>query len=273
LEKQINPEKAPFSELIRLIERLRGRDGCPWDRKQTPQSLAVYLIEEAYELVEAIQSGNPDAVREELGDVVFILFFIAALYQERDHFDILETILANTRKMRNRHPHVFGDASVNSVEDVRRNWNRIKAAEKKDRGDDSLLDSVPKNLPALMRAYRISERAARTGFDWDDLAGVLNKAEEEWQELKVELAKDAETFNPQDVALEFGDVLFTLTNVARFAGIHPETALSAATRKFENRFGYMERMAAGMGKSFESLDYDDMHALWEKAKERSDRKS
>ena len=265
----MSPEDSPFKGLIRLIEHLRGENGCPWDRKQTPQTLSVYLIEEVYELVDAIQSGNPEAVNEELGDVLFLIFFLAAMYQEKGHFDIRETVFANTRKMRNRHPHVFGNTTVDSAEDVRRNWHQIKAAEKSKPESASRLDSVPSQLPALMRAYRISERAARTGFDWDDMGGVLNKAEEEWQELKTELARDASAFNSKDVALEYGDVLFTLTNVARFAGIHPETALSAATRKFENRFTHMERMCSEMGKHFEDLTFDEMHALWFKAKEQT----
>ena len=262
----MNPETSPFKGLIRLIEHLRGENGCPWDRKQTPQSLSIYLVEEVYELVEALQAGNPEDVCEELGDVLFLIFFLAAMYKEQDHFDIREVVMANTRKMRKRHPHVFGDTIVDSVENVRQNWHQIKAAEKNSPPKAPLLDSVPKKLPALMRAYRISERAARTGFDWDDMGGVLDKAEEEWQELKTELAREAPAFNPKDVALEFGDVLFTLTNVARVANIHPETALSAATRKFEKRFAYMERVSRETGKSFEDLSVDEMHVLWLEAK-------
>jgi len=269
LENALNACKSPFDELIQLIERLRGKDGCSWDRKQTPQSLAVYLIEETYELVEAIQSGTHEAVREEVGDVLFLLFFIASQYQELGHFDIHDTARLNAKKMINRHPHVFGNATADTPEEVRQNWTKIKAAEKKGRNDASLLESVPKKLPALMRAYRISERAAQTGFDWDDIAGVMKKAEEEWQELKIELAKDAAKLDRRDVALEFGDVLFTLTNVARFAKIHPETALSAATQKFERRFNYMERISEGNGLKFENLSYSEMHSLWNQAKEHS----
>lgn len=263
----MNPETSPFKGLIRLIERLRGENGCPWDRKQTPQTMSVYLVEEVYELVEAIQNNSTADVCEELGDVLFLLFFLAAIYREQGRFDILEAVEANIRKMRNRHPHVFGDTTADSAEDVRKKWHQIKAAEKDSRKDASALDSVPHKLPALMRAYRISERAARTGFDWDDMGGVLDKAEEEWQELKTELARDASAFNRADAALEFGDVLFTLTNVARFADIHPETALSAATRKFEKRFAYMERLSKDKGKTFEELTFDDMQALWLQAKE------
>ena len=175
----MNPEASPFQELIRLIEHLRGEDGCPWVRKQTPQTLAIYLIEEVYELVEAIQSGNPEAVREELGDVMFLLFFLASINQGQGHFDIQEAVIANTRKMRNRHPHVFGDTTVKSAEEVRQNWHQIKATEKNSQNDTSLLDSIPKKLPALMRAYRMSERAARTGFDWNDIGGALDKTEED----------------------------------------------------------------------------------------------
>jgi len=266
LEKQIDSEAPPFGKLIHLIEKLRGEGGCPWDRKQTPQSLAVYLIEEAHELVEAIRSEDAEAVCEELGDVMFLLFFLAAIYKENGEFDVLKAVSKNVVKMRNRHPHVFGNATVDSAEDVSRNWSRIKAAEKPDRGDGSLLDAIPKTLPALMRAYRVSSRAARTGFDWNDLEGVMSQAEEEWRELKAELEKDADGFNRENVALEFGDVLFTLTNVARFAGIHPDTALDASIRKFERRFHRMERHAFKMEQKFEDLEYDDMHELWERAK-------
>jgi len=262
----MSPKTSPFEGLIQLIEHLRGDNGCPWDRKQTPQTLSVYLIEEVYELVEAIQSGSPEDVSEEAGDVLFLIFFLAAMYQEKGDFDIREAVDANIRKMRNRHPHVFGDTTVDSAEDVRQKWHQIKAAEKTKQKSTSLLDSVPRQLPALMRAYRISERAARTGFDWDDMGGVLNKAEEEWQELKTELARDASAFNREDVAIEYGDVLFTLTNVARFANIHPETALSAATRKFEKRFAHMEGMSGKTGRRFEDLSFDEMHALWLQAK-------
>ena len=144
----MTPETSPFMGLIRLIAQLRGKNGCPWDRKQTPQTLSVYLIEEVYELVEAIQSGNPQAVCEELGDVLFLIFFLAAMYQEQGHFDIRETVIANTRKMRDRHPHVFGKTTVDSAEDVRQQWHQIKAAEKNQSQNASLLDSVPRKIRA-----------------------------------------------------------------------------------------------------------------------------
>jgi len=270
LEEKIDTGASPFDQLIQLIEHLRGENGCPWDQKQTPQSSSVYLIEEAYELVEAIQSEASEAVQEELGDVLFLLFFIAAQYQSSGFFDIQDAAYKNVQKMVNRHPHVFGDTQAHTPEEVRRNWIKIKKSEKKGHGDDSVLDSVPGQLPALMRAYRVSERAARTGFDWDDLSGVIKKAEEEWHELKTELAKDPADMNLQDVALEFGDVLFTLTNVARFAKIHPETALTAATNKFERRFKYMEKRSKKMGQEFDTLSFDDMQILWKKAKQKSD---
>ena len=257
---------SPFDQLVQLIDCLRGENGCPWDRKQTPQSLSVYIIEEAYELVEAIHSGSPEAVREELGDVLFLLFFIASLYKSDGCFDIHEAAGMNARKMVNRHPHVFGDAKAQTPEEVSRNWTQIKKSEKNGARGDSVLDSVPEKLPALMRAYRVSERAARTGFDWDDLPGVMKKAEEEWQELKSELAKNDAEKDLQDVALEFGDVLFTLTNVARFARIHPETALTASIKKFEKRFKYMETASREMGTEFDSLSFDEMHVLWDRAK-------
>jgi MazG family protein len=244
------PQKNPFETLIELIEILRGDNGCPWDKKQTPKTIALYVIEEIYELFDAIATGNPDEICEELGDVLFQIFFIARLYQEKGLFSIKDVTRLNVEKMTRRHPHVFGKESVQSTETIKR------------APDTSMLDTVPVRLPALMRAYRISERAARTGFDWPDLSGVLQKVEEEWSELKSAL-----TTNDKDqTALEFGDVLFTLMNVARFIRVHPELALAASTQKFVRRFKRMEKVAAEKGRKFNSLTPEEMDVLWEAAK-------
>ena len=255
--------------LIKLIERLRGKNGCPWDKKQTPQTMSVYLLEEIYELVDAIESGNPDDVCEELGDVLFQIFFIARLFQEMGHFDIEDVVRLNTEKMIRRHPHVFGDERVESAHEVKKLWHDIKIKEKNHSQKKSILDSVPVKLPALMRAYRISDRAAGTGFDWDDISGVMKKVEEEWSEFKTELMrKNQAGKNHDSLAMEFGDILFTLVNVARFAYIHPETALTASVKKFEKRFKHMEKAVSEDGKSIESLSKDEMNILWEEAKRR-----
>ncbi|RLC33274.1 MAG: nucleoside triphosphate pyrophosphohydrolase [Deltaproteobacteria bacterium] len=258
-------------DLRRVIETLRGEGGCPWDRKQTPGTLSVYLIEEMYELVDAIASGDPGAVREELGDVLFQIVFIAVLFEEAGNFGIQDVVAANIEKMIRRHPHVYGNEKLDTSEQVRQRWHQIKAMEKKRDDRASLLDSVPDKLPALMKAYRISERAARTGFDWDDMQGVTDKVEEEWSEFKEALGAHAETDSPdnddrRDMAMEFGDLLFTLTNVARFAHIHPETSLNDAIWKFKKRFNYMETVLRKKGSSMDTASRREMDHLWNEAK-------
>jgi tetrapyrrole methylase family protein / MazG family protein len=255
--------------LVRLVERLRGENGCPWDRQQTPQSLAVYLIEEMYELVDAIESGSPAEVCEEIGDVLFHLVFLTRMFQEKDLFDMTSVVRTISEKMIRRHPHVFGTTTVDNTEQVKQRWSEIKKAEKAGSAPASILDSIPVTLPALMRAYRISERAARAGFDWPDMAGVMEKVEEEWAEFKAALA-DGSAREP--VSLEFGDILFTLVNVARFTGLHPETALSGSTRKFGDRFRVMEKELAARGTSIDGAGRETLDRLWEEAKREIDRK-
>lgn len=255
-----------IDSIIELIAKLRGENGCPWDKEQTPKTLAPYLLEEVYELVDAIQSGNPEDVCEELGDVLFHILFIAGLYQEMEHFTIKDVAAANTEKMIRRHPHVFGRRKVSGVDEVRKQWHKIKMQEKNNDPPASLLDSVPAGLPALMRAYRISERAAKTGFDWADIAGVIQKVEEEWAELKAAMSGNKAQKENEQISLEFGDVLFTLVNVARFARIHPETALAGSTKKFEKRFKYMEKAISESRRSLESVPREELEKLWEAAK-------
>ena len=252
--------------LIDLIATLRGENGCPWDRKQTPQTIMIYLVEEVYELFEAIESGSPEQICEELGDVFFQILFIAGLFKESGDFDIEDVARVITEKMIHRHPHVFGNDVVNDAEDVKKRWQKLKMKEKNHAGQNSVLDSVPSKLPALMRAYSIAERAAGTGFDWDDISGVMRQAEEEWSELKTELSVAEGKGNRDKVAMEFGDVLFTLVNVARFAKIHPETALADSTMKFEKRFKYMEKKASESGRVFPAVSRDEKESLWEQAK-------
>lgn len=257
--------------IIELIETLRGENGCPWDKKQTPRTIAVYLVEEIYELVDAIESGNHDNVCEELGDVMFHILFLTVLFREMGHFDIKDVVDVNTEKMTRRHPHVFGKDRVGSAEEVRVRWHKIKMKEKQHVPDSSILDSVPASLPALMRAHRISERAAKTGFDWSDISGVMKKVEEEWTELKTELKGLNKSPKDQDIlALEFGDVLFTLVNLARFANIHPEIALKDSTKKFEKRFKHMEKQISKSQREMESFSQDELNGLWEEAKSKID---
>jgi tetrapyrrole methylase family protein/MazG family protein len=252
---------------LRLVECLLGENGCPWDRKQTPGSLTVYLIEEVFELVDAIESGDADAVCEELGDVLFQLVFVARLFAQDGHFTIDEVIRRNTEKMIRRHPHVFSDAQVSTAEGVRQRWGEIKKAEKGDgKATASVLDSVPAKLPALLRAYRLSERASGTGFDWDDLKGVMDKVGEEWTEFSA--AVSGAPADDGAAEMELGDLLFTLVNVARLARIHPEKSLSRAARKFERRFREMEKMAIDSGRSIDEVPRQEKEQLWEEAKRR-----
>jgi MazG family protein len=261
--KDIGP--ASFEALRRLIATLTGEDGCPWDRKQTPTTLSVYLIEEIYELVDAIAAGDTTAILEELGDVLFQVLFVAYLYEQDRRFTLQQVLERVIGKMIHRHPHVFGSEKVDSAGAVKEQWRRIKQQEKGER--HALLESVPAGLPALMRAYRVSERAAGTGFDWNGLAEVMLQAEQEWKEFKSEVDDGAAAgVNRSKAAMELGDVLFTLVNVARLAGIHPETALCRSTRKFIRRFNWMEAEAMANERPLESLSRDVLDRLWEGAK-------
>ena len=253
--------------LLTLIATLRGKNGCPWDRKQTPASMGVYLAEETFELIDAIQRDDAAAVSEELGDVLFQVFFLAYLFQEAGRLKI-ETVLAeNLEKMVRRHPHVFADRQAETPEAVRIQWDAIKRGEKGGNVNRSVLDSVPAGMPALLRAWRVSERAVAMGFDWQDRGAVMRQAEDEWREFQEELGQpQADGSDRSAVAMEFGDLLFTLVNVARFTQIHPETALTAAIDKFQARFRHMEAAAARAGRSLDRLTRDEMEDLWKKAK-------
>jgi len=267
-QEELTSAPNTLGAVIALIQRLRGKNGCPWDQKQTPQSLAIYLVEEMYELVDAITSGDSKAVCEELGDVIFQVLFISELFSETGAFDLDTAVRCNLEKMVRRHPHVFGDRKVDSTDAVRENWHAIKKEEQKatQREQASLLDSIPASLPALMRSYRVSERAARTGFDWNDLAEVMAKVEEEWDEFKT-AAQSAEDERSRDkAAVEFGDIIFTLSNVARFMKFHPETALTAAINKFEQRFRWMEQNFRRQGQELESATREEMDRAWDVAK-------
>ena len=263
-EDNLGIKERNIKRLIELVETLRGENGCPWDKKQSPKTMAIYLLEEVYELVDAIESGNPDDICEELGDVLFHIFFVAKLFEEMGHFNAGDVARLITEKMIRRHPHVFGSENAENAGDVRKRWHTIKMNEKSHLNNGSVLDSIPGGLPALMRAYRISERAARTGFDWDNIEGVLHKVEEEWSEFQCALNEK----NKVDISVEFGDILFTLVNVARFAAIHPETALKDSIKKFETRFRQMEKNLAESGRNIDSVSRNELDALWEEVKRR-----
>lgn len=234
---KIKSTKDSIKALVALIESLRGENGCPWDQKQTPRSMLVYLIEEIYELADAIESNRAEAVREELGDVLFHIFFITQLFQEKDDFSIDDVARDITAKMIRRHPHVFGAAKVQNTEEVRQNWQKIKQNEKKAFTKKSIIDSVPSNLPALMRAYQIGERTAQYGFNRENRENLLIELESKFDQLKRAI-----DINDTDRTLkDFGSYLFSLINLARLLKIHPETALSGAVKAFEKRFRQMAK--------------------------------
>ena len=259
---KLAPTKSFLDDLIRLVKTLRGKHGCPWDQKQTPRNVAIYLIEEVFELVDAIETGNPEHIREELGDVLFHIVFIARMFQERGEFDLSDVAQSITEKMIRRHPHVFGEENVKTSEEIVENWHKIKLSEKKSTGKQSPLDSVPVQLPALIRAYRISDRAAKTGFDWLEVDEALENVEQELAGLKSIL----NTQNSEILSQKLGDILFILVNIARLAKIHPETALAGSNKKFELRFRKIEEMVGESEWEFENIPLKEKARAWEKVK-------
>ena len=249
-------------ELIRLVKTLRGKNGCPWDKKQTPRDVSVYLIEEVFELADAIEAGHSEQIREELGDVLFHIVFIARMFQERGEFGLSDVAQTITEKMIRRHPHVFGEEKLSSREEIVENWHKIKLSEKKSTPRQSSLDSIPVKLPALIRAYRISDRAAKSGFDWAEIEEALNNVEQELGGLKAILNEK----NNAHLSQKFGDLLFILVNMARLANIHPETALAGSSKRFELRFRKMEDLVAESERNFENIPEKEKALIWEKVK-------
>ncbi|MFQ5580371.1 MAG: nucleoside triphosphate pyrophosphohydrolase [Nitrospiria bacterium] len=258
-----------FDALLEVMVRLRGEGGCPWDREQTSESLKPYLIEEAYEVYEAIEDGRAEPLCEELGDLLFQVLFHAEIAKEKNLFDIESVLKATTEKMIRRHPHVFSteapegqDASPMDSKTVLAKWEVLKSKENRHRDRKSALDGIPKQLPALLRAHQLQARAARVGFDWKTPEPVLAKVEEEVQELREAL----ENQDKAEIENELGDLLFSLVNVARFLRINPEDALRGTIQRFTGRFQKMESAAKTKNGGLESLTLEEMDALWEAAK-------
>ena len=252
-----------FIELLNIMTRLRAADGCPWDRAQTPETLKTYLIEEAYELLEALDGGTPDPVREELGDLLFLIVFLNHIHQERDLFTMTDVLTGISEKMIRRHPHVFGSTETDSEKKLKERWHQIKNREKAEKGEKTgVFTSIPKSLPALRKSQRISERAARVGFEWPDLEMALEKLSEEIVELQEALS----TGSQENVSEELGDVLFILTCISRLAGVSAEDSLHGATVKFISRFTEMERLNDNSSRTFSDLDKQALLRLWEEAK-------
>ena len=259
-DTKLNQVHTELDALLQLVETLRGKNGCPWDKKQTPESVSIYLMEEVFELAEAIETADPDQIRDELGDVLFHIVFIARMFQERGEFDLAAVAQTITRKMIRRHPHVFGETKIGSSEEVIQNWHKIKLDEKKPAAGQSLLDSVPAKLPALLRAYRISDRVARAAFDDTDIDGNLNNAQGALDSLKAELRCQDKCVASEQI----GDLLFAVVNLARIAKIHPETALAGSVKRFEQRFKKMEALVSNSKREFAEVSVDEKKLIWQK---------
>lgn len=245
-----------FDRLLTIMDELRTQ--CPWDKKQTMETLRPLTIEETYELADAILDQNLDDVKGELGDLLLHIVFYAKIGSETNAFDIADVLNGICEKLIHRHPHIYGDISVENEEEVKQNWEKIKLKE----GKTSVLQGVPKSLPALVKATRIQEKVAGVGFDWETPQQVFEKVEEELEEFNAEVkAKD-----PDAIESEFGDVLFSLINYARFLNINPENALERTNKKFIKRFQYLEQQAKLKKRSLTEMSLDEMEVLWEDAK-------
>jgi MazG family protein len=267
---------ATFKELIELMDKLRSPNGCPWDREQTYASLAPMLLEEAYEAFEAVEEareGHADELRDELGDLLFQIVFYAQVAKERGDFSIDDVTGAIHEKMVRRHPHVFGDTTANDTAAVLRNWEVMKAEERRAAGknetEGSLLDGVSSKAPALMEAHQLSTKAARVGFDWQGIEDIFAKLEEEIGELRAAIQNHLTSNSEADHTLvreEIGDLLFAVTNIARHLHVEPEAALKLTNRKFRRRFGYIEARLRGQNRKFDETTLDELEALWQEAK-------
>jgi len=254
-----------IAKMNNLLDRLTGENGCPWDKAQTPASLTEYFVEESHELVEAIREGKPGHICEEMGDVAFLLFFFDKLYRDAGGPSLAEAIDATVAKMIRRHPHVFSDTEVNTENDVLKNWEAIKRAEKAAQGEDArkgLFSGLPAGLPPLTKAYRLHSKVARVGFTWDEDEEVERQVEAEWLEFLDACA----TGDDEAIRHEYGDHLFTLVELGRRKGIKAAEALDAANRRFLARYEAMENLATERGKDFASLSLDEKDELWEEVK-------
>jgi len=253
-----------FQRLVEIMARLRGPDGCPWDREQTFDSIKPYTLEETYEVLDAIDRRDWNDLSEELGDFLLQAVFYAQMAGEQNLFAIDDALDAINQKLIRRHPHVFADESAETAGDVKKIWGEVKAAEKKEKGKqaDTLLSGVPRALPALVEAQQIASRAAGVGFDWENAEQVIDKLHEELAELN-EARRNATHDRLED---ELGDMLFVIVNLARFVKVDPEQALRRTNAKFRERFGFIERKLSERGKSLQEATLDEMEALWQEAK-------
>lgn len=245
-----------FNRLLDIMDELREK--CPWDKKQTLESLRHLTIEEVYELGDAILDNNLEELKKELGDVLLHIVFYAKIGSEKKAFDIADIANAISDKLIDRHPHIYGDVTVKDENEVKQNWERLKLKE----GKESVLEGVPKSLPAMVKANRIQDKVSGVGFDWEEPHQVWDKVQEELTELNEEIAQG----NQQNIEEEFGDVLFSMINYARFINVNPENALERTNKKFINRFQYLEKSVKKEGKELSEMSLAEMDVYWEKAK-------
>jgi MazG family protein len=260
-----------FAELVALVERLRGPQGCPWDREQSHESIKGLVVEEAYEVVEAIDEGHDAELSAELGDLLLQVVFHSQIATEEGRFTVADVIATLKDKLVRRHPHVFGGEKAETSGEVLKNWESLKQAERAAKGDASpdasLLDSVSKALPAMLEAHQLTTKASRVGFDWSHADLAIGKLEEEIEELKSAARAPA---GSHEIEVEMGDLLFTMVNVARLLGVDPETALKASSRKFRRRFAHIETRLREQGRRPEGSSLEEMDGLWEEAKSHED---
>ncbi|MCK5675569.1 MAG: nucleoside triphosphate pyrophosphohydrolase [Verrucomicrobia bacterium] len=256
------PEEA-VERLLGIIKKLRGPDGCPWDREQTLESMKSGLIEEAYEVIDAIESGDCSSLEEELGDLLLQIVFQSQICEEEGHFEFSDVATAIADKLERRHPHVFGEVEVSGTDEVLKNWDAIKKTEKQD-GDQpaSIVAGIPKYLPALQKAHQVQKRAARAGFDWAHIDDVLDKLHEEIEEVKEAISRNHEA----DIRDELGDLLFSVVNVSRFLGHNPEELLNQNIKKFVRRFQSVEEKVHAAGRDFKEFTLDELDVFWNEAK-------
>ena len=252
-----------IDELLKVMDTLRGENGCNWDKKQTHDTLIPYLLEESYEVVDALEKRDKENLKEELGDLLFQIVFHSKIASEKKEFEMKDVALGIIEKLIRRHPHVFREKEDLHPDEVISNWEKIKEKEKSSK-KKNLLDDVPISFPALQRANKIQEKVSSVGFDWEDTQGVLDKVEEELNELKEEINQNSKN-NPR-IEEEFGDLMFSMVNLSRFLKINPETALRKANQKFENRFQFVEKMANLEDKNLKNMSKEEMEILWQKSK-------
>lgn len=252
-------ESDKFLKLIQILKDLRSPDGCDWDKEQTHESLVPYLVEETYEVIEAIENKDSKALKEELGDLILHVLFQAELSSEKGEFDIFDALDSINNKLVSRHPHVFDKNSKDDSWNQKGSWEKSKKKEKK---RDSVLEGVPKSLPGLLRSRRIQERAASVGFDWKEVSPIIDKVEEELNEVKDSIIEN----NKEQIELELGDLLFSIVNLSRFYNIDPENALKRSTNKFISRFNEIEKRISESGESMESSDLETMDKIWNEVK-------